>query len=164
MHNAPPVVFPVGRFVWGRALWLGAAALSALGLMGWQVLAQVGVDRALMAWGFWAFCGVGAGLWGQRQVLTVGQLRWNGQSWFWQRDGVSTVDGQAVSVSVGLDAGVGLLLWVQPLDERGLVRGQLVCAWLQAQAMPSKWHGLRCAVYSRPDVSPSSQGDVQGRP
>ena len=163
MHNAPPVAFPVGRFVWGRALWLGTAALSALGLISWQVWAQVAGFQVLMAWGFWVFCVVTAGWWGQRQTLAGGRLLWSGQSWFWQRDEDSALDAQAVSVSVGLDVGIGLLLWVQQLDEQGHACGQLVCAWLQAHTMPSKWHGFRCAVYSRPESNPLTQDVVRGQ-
>jgi DNA-binding transcriptional LysR family regulator len=59
---------------------------------------------------------------------------------------------QTVRLTVGLDTGPGLLLWIQSVDEQGRVMGPLTSAWLQADAMPSKWHGFRCAVYSRPKV------------
>jgi DNA-binding transcriptional LysR family regulator len=60
---------------------------------------------------------------------------------------------QAVRLTVGLDTGSGLLMWLQSVDDQGRVMGPLSSAWLQADAMPSKWHGFRCAVYSRPKTN-----------
>ena len=70
---------------------------------------------------------------------------------------------QAVAISVGVDTGQGLLLWLQPLNEEGHAQGRLLCAWLQARAMPSKWHGFRCAVYSRPKTPVRLDKDLQER-
>ena len=153
MHNAPPVAFPVGRFVWGRALMLGLACLSALGLVGWQVFGQASVGMEMLAWGFWAMCVGSAVVYGPRQALSQGGLFWSGEAWFWQVDsgeGPGQAEDQRIEVSVGLDMGFGLLLFVRKLDEQGQGCGRLVSAWLQERAMPSKWHGFRCAVYSRP--------------
>ena len=147
MHNAPPVAFPVGRFVWGRAFGVLMALLSAIGLLAWPMQAQTSTAEVLAAWAFWCLCVGGAAVWAPRQTLTGGRLFWSGQTWFWQ-----PVDGehQSLDVSVGWDAGDALLLFVRFQDAQGASHGSWACAWLSAAAMPSKWHGFRCAVYSRP--------------
>lgn len=162
MHNAPPVAFPVGRFVWGWAGGVGAALLSAGGLLGWQVWGQASNELALWAWSFWALCLAWAAAWAPRQQLVGGRLFWSGEAWFWQTEGSSGQgDLQSVSVSVGLDVGSGLLLWIRRQDDAGQqnpTQGPLTCAWVQAHTMPSKWHGFRCAVYSRPQMLRSFDG------
>jgi hypothetical protein len=152
MHNAPPVAFPVGRFVWGRVLWLVAVTLSAAGLIGWQMQSQVDTSLVACAWGLWLLCGVAAAAWAYRQHASGGSLFWTGDAWFWQAEHSLSAQAQAVRLTVGLDTGSGLLLWLQNVDDQGRVMGPLSSAWLQADAMPSKWHGFRCAVYSRPRV------------
>lgn len=155
MHNAPPVVYPVGRFVVGRMLLVAVCGLSAVGLLSWQMLTLTTGPMRWAAWLFWGGCALSAAVWAPRQSLTGGRLGWSGESWFWQTDAdhADQAQAQAVAVSVGVDTGQGLLLWVQPLDVQGRPQGQRVSAWVQAAAMPSKWHGFRCAVYSRPKTT-----------
>ena len=163
MHNAPPVVYPVGRFVFGR-LWLAAlCVLSAVGIISWHMQSLATGPKLWAAWLLWGLCAVAAWHGVPRQSLTGGHLGWSGESWFWQSD--EHADGHllGVAVSVSLDTGQGLLLWVQPLDEQGLARGRLQCAWLEAGAMPSKWHGFRCAVYSRPKTAALPNRGEQAR-
>jgi hypothetical protein len=161
MHNAPPVAFPVGRFVWGRAVWLAMAGLGAVGLGAWQMWGQVAWSHVLWAWGFWGLCVLGAAFWVPRQTLTGGRLFWSGEAWTWQaEDGHCPVGvaEQDLMVSVGLDWGGGLLLFVRGLDVQGQGCGQWVGAWLSEGAMPSQWHGFRCAVYSRAKASHAVDG------
>lgn len=151
MQNAPPVAFPVGHFVWGKAGWIGGSLLSASGLIVWQWgsgAAQMGV---WLGWMFWAGCvGLAAG-WAPRQILRDGRLLWSGEDWFWLPNGDATRgDLQRVSLQVGWDTDTSLLLWIRWIDETRPHQGPLTCAWLQKSTMPSKWHGFRCAVYSRP--------------
>jgi len=131
MHNAPPVAFPVGRFVWGRAFGVLMALLSAIGLLAWPMQAQTSTAEVLAAWAFWCLCVGGAAVWAPRQTPVDGEH-------------------QSLDVSVGWDAGDALLLFVRFQDAQGASHGSWACAWLSAAAMPSKWHGFRCAVYSRP--------------
>jgi hypothetical protein len=152
MHNAPPVAFPVGRFVWGRAAWLGMAVFCAVGLLIWQLLAQLSGARVFQAWAFWALCVGAAGVLIPRQALTGGRLFWSGDAWFWQTE---TGEDQGLELSVGLDLGSSLLLWVRLQDGQGRCNRPLACAWLSEGAMPTKWHGFRCAVYSRPKTTPA---------
>ncbi|MCE2781272.1 hypothetical protein [Limnohabitans sp.] len=152
MHNAPPVAFPVGRFVWGRVLLWAAATLSAAGLIGWQMHSQAATWLVACAWGFWWLCWVATAAWAPRQHASGGNLFWTGEAWFWQAEHALSAPAQAVRLTVGLDTGSGLLMWVQHVDDQGRAMGPLTSAWLQSDAMPSKWHGFRCAVYSRPKV------------
>ena len=163
MHNAPPVVYPVGRFVWGRLLFVAVCVFSAVGLFSWQWQTLTTGPKLWAAWLFWAICAGFAAFWAPRQTLTGGRLGWSGEAWFWQAHADSGEQSQAVAVSVGLDTGQGLLLWLQPLNEEGRAQGRLLCAWLQARAMPSKWHGFRCAVYSRPKTPVRLDKDPQER-
>jgi hypothetical protein len=158
MHNAPPVVYPVGRFALGRVVLVAVCGLSAVGMLSWQSLTLAAGPKLWCAWCLWGFCALSAAHWALRQALTGGRLGWSGEAWFWQAGSDSAEQAQAVTVSVGLDTGQGLLLWVQTVDELGRVQGLLCSAWLQAGAMPSKWHGFRCAVYSR-----SKTAELPGR-
>jgi hypothetical protein len=164
MVNAPPVVYPVGRFAEGRLLFVAVCVLSAVGLLSWQMQTLVTGFKLWAAWGLWVACAGSAALWAPRQTFSGGRLGWSGEAWFWQAHADLAEQTQAVAVSVGLDTGQGLLLWVQPLDEQGgRAQGRLRSAWLQAGAMPSKWHGFRCAVYSRPKTVAMSDGRPQER-
>lgn len=149
MHTAPPVAFPVGRFVWGRAAGMLMALLSALGLLLWHKQTQTSGTQLFAAWAFWALCLSGAALWAPRQTLGNGVMFWNGQAWFWQSH---SGEDHKIELSVGWDFGGALLLFVRLQDEQAQGRGAWTCAWLSQTAMPSKWHGFRCAVYSRPKI------------
>lgn len=147
MYNAPPVAYPVGRFIWGGVAWLGVSAVSALGLLAWSHLSLPTTVQSLAAWSCWGICGWGAALWGRHQTLSQGRLCWRGQAWSWQPRTGEEVD---LQLTVGLDVGGGILLFLRldPGLQKGL--GPLHCAWASRSAMPPLWHGFRCAVYSRP--------------
>jgi hypothetical protein len=153
MHNAPPVVYPVGRFVWGRVALLAVCGLSAVGMLSWQSQTLAAGPTLWGAWCLWGVCALSAAHWAPRQALKGGRLGWSGEAWFWQVNADSAEQARPVAVSLGLDTGQGLLLWVRTVDEQGRAQGQLRSAWLDAGAMPSKWHGIRCAVYSRPKTA-----------
>ena len=147
MHNAPPVAFPVGRFVWGHVIFFSLTVMGATGLGMWQVQASVSASLCWASWLFWCICVLAALWWSPRQALSGGHLFWTGESWIWQ-----AADGhqQSTEVSVCVDLNFVLWLCVQRLDEAGHPHGHAAYAWVQARTMPSKWHGFRCAVYSRP--------------
>jgi hypothetical protein len=148
-HDAPPVVYPVGHFVWGRVFFVATASLSAAGLTFWQM--QGASSPAWnVAWVGWLGCLIGTAVWGPRQTLSKGELFWTGEAWFWQyRDQKQQFQSHQVLLEKGLDTGSGLLLWITLLDSQSRRRSSLRCAWLSEAKLPSKWHGFRCAVYSR---------------
>lgn len=143
MHSAPPVLVPVGRFVWGHrwpVVWAGLG-LGVLGL--WA--GQAGLDR----FGLLLLLGTSVGvllLMGQiwpRELLPAGELAWDGEGWwFHPRSGAA----QAVAVDVHWDAGRALLLRVSARSPGWALDRY---AWLRAGDMPLQWHGLRCAVHAQ---------------
>lgn len=161
MHNAPPVAYPVGRFVWGQVLFVGVLLLSAAGLSLWQLHSQVSNALVWGAWVFWAACCAATAYAGPRQTLSDGHLLWSGEAWLWQSalgaDELSQ-DDQGLNLTVGMDFGTGMLVLLQAGHGPSQGHGPWFCAWVSEQAMPSKWHGFRCAVYSRPKAITQSQG------
>jgi hypothetical protein len=160
MHNAPPVAYPVGRFVWGPVLLAAVLLLSAAGLVSWQLQSQASSTLVWSAWIFWAACGAATVYGGPKQTLSEGHLLWSGEAWLWQsvlgEDALSQ-DDQGLNLAVGMDFGGGMLLLLQAGGELRQGHGPWFCAWVSEQAMPSKWHGFRCAVYSRPKAITPSQ-------
>jgi len=140
MHNAPSVVYPLGRSRFqGLALlglWLSGLLVMAL----WWLAApgpdwRLGVSMAAVL-----AAGVAAGL-GWKNSPT-GQLRWDGQDWRWESRGYQS--GTPVrSLSVTLDFQFILLLRLENHDHATL------WLWAQRAAMPERWLDLRRAVYSR---------------
>jgi hypothetical protein len=160
MHNAPPVAYPVGRFVWGRVLFGGVLLLSAGGLSAWQLQSQVSSAMVWFAWIFWLTCAVATAYGGPKEVLSNGHLFWSGEVWLWQSGldaDAFTKDDQDLNLTVGLDLGASMLILIQAGHETRQRRGPWFFAWVSEQAMPSKWHGFRCAVYSRPKGLTPSQ-------
>ena len=147
MHNAPPVMYPVGRFVWGIC-GVGALALTgAVGLLCWQVMSGAVGLMAWIAWALWAVSSTLA-LWLEsRESSAPGHLVWRGDGWCWQDQHL-----QEHPVQLSLLRDGGRTLWVSYRMAQGLEKTN---AWPQfaivAQTdMPLAWHGFRCAVYSRP--------------
>ena len=147
MHNAPPVIYPVGRFVW-CSCGVGALALTgAVGLMCWHVMSGAVGLMVWIAWALWAVSSTLA-LWLEsRESSAPGHLVWRGDGWCWQDQYLQE---HPVQLSLLLDG--GRTLWVSYRVAQGLEKSS---AWPQftivAQTdMPLAWHGFRCAVYSRP--------------
>ena len=143
MRNAPPVLVPVGRFVWGGRIALMLALLTALV---WLVLAGMqAVSAGRMAL-LGLVCLLSAGLsclaW-QREQLLPGELAWDGEGWWYSTPGGASL---AVRVTLNWDAGRAMLLSVQAREADGWHAQHL---WLQARSLPLQWHALRCAVYGR---------------
>jgi len=153
MYNAPPVAYPVGRFIWARAVWAGVLLVSATGLTTWQWVSQAPSATAWSAWLFWALCAVVSACVGPRQVISDGHLLWTGEIWVWRSGrgpAALSVEDQGLELTVGMDFGVAILLFLRadPLAHEG--RSPRLWAWVSQRSMPSMWHGFRCAVYSRP--------------
>jgi len=160
MHNAPPVAFPVGRFVWGPALWGTVLTLSGAGLVAWQAQSQASPSLVLWAWIFWALCAGVTAYAAPKQLMRDGQLLWTGEVWLWQsvlnKAGIDGED-ESLALSVGLDMGSVMLLWVQASSDGHVGSGRRQCAWVSQKTLPSQWHGFRCAVYSRPKAESNAQ-------
>ncbi len=141
MRSAPPVLVPVGRFVWNPRVAAGLALVS--GLVCWLAGWWYGITtlRAAALGAVWGMSVGVAWLVLRRETLPPGELAWDGQSWWYRENlGVAT----PVTLALQWDAGRAMLLQLNFCQTDRLAR----CAWLQASQMPAQWHGLRCAVHA----------------
>jgi hypothetical protein len=160
MDNAPPVAYPVGRFIWGWLVYVGVLLASAAGLAAWQLQSQASSTMVWGAWVFWLMCALATAYAGPQQVLSEGHLFWSGEAWLWRPGPIADVfkdEDQRWNLTVGLDFGAAMLLLLRAGHAGSQGRGPWFCAWVNEQAMPSKWHGFRCAVYSRPKATMQPQ-------
>ncbi len=143
MHSAPPVLVPVGRFVWGRraavlAVWLAAAVSGLLawwsGLGASELLALLGVWLLVLALAWW---------FAPLEALPAGELSWDGEAWWFSGSGAVP---ERVHLQVGWDAGRAMLLRLSARRDGWQLDRY---TWLQASQLPLQWHGLRCALYAR---------------
>ena len=145
MHNAPPVVFPVGRFVWGprSAQALAATVSGALAL--W--LAWTDASAYVLAWAVcvWLVAVLATVWWLPREFLQEGELTWDGEAWHAPSAAVGT---DPVRLSLTLDGGHFMLVSLRSTGQSGSGAG-VRHAWVRRADMPTRWHGFRCAVYSR---------------
>lgn len=142
MHNAPPAVYPVGRFVWARWVLLLLALSAALAQGLWQI--SVGASWPQWAWLAWAVCVCAALYTSSSDMASEGLLVWTGEDWLWRDDKGREIQ---VHLSVLLDSGSALGLVFRTAGEAWPLWHRF--AWLQERDMPQMWHGFRCAVYSR---------------
>ncbi len=141
MRNAPPVLVPVGRFVWGQRLVLAGGFVSALVCAVVVWLYRLPLAQAFVLLAVWA-CAAGlAWATGRRAFLQAGELFWDGDAWSF-RPGAGARE--AVELELCWDAGHAMLL---RLHATGPGRWTGRYTWLQLSQMPLQWHGLRCAVH-----------------
>jgi hypothetical protein len=155
MHNAPPVVFPVGRFVWGRWVMLALALLGGVGLLWHPHFPVLQVHPwALSAWGLLLL----AALWATRaDHWQTGSLVWTGELWLWRDPQDHEWE---VSLQVVLDTGSALGLALTP--QRSGVISLKRFVWFSQGDLPVLWHGFRCAVYSPAFNGPKSTTSADG--
>lgn len=145
MHNAPPVVFPVGRFVWGPRLALALAAVVSAALLLWLVWTQASALVCMWMGFAWLVAVTGTAWWLPREFLQEGELAWDGQAWHGPSPAVAE---DTVHLSLMLDGGHFMLVSLRSTVQPGRGAG-VRHAWVRCTDMPSRWHGFRCAVYSR---------------
>jgi hypothetical protein len=165
-HNAPPVVYPLGRSLFlGRlllALWL--AGIGSV-LLWWNVTRQLDWRLALAVFSVLLAGFAARASW---KNLPAGQLAWDGAVWRWESPGYPTGVAEH-ALSVIADFQQRLLLRLENQAHASL------WLWVEKRAMPERWLDLRRAVYSPhrspaalPAVAPSSamqaQNDPQAKP
>jgi hypothetical protein len=98
---------------------------------------------AVLVWAVTA--GLSAVFW-RWQSAGPGQLRWDGQAW-WFQDSTAAPLEQAVTVQVVGDFGalMGLRLRLGAQASRWAGRARYV--WLHQRQAPQAWHALRCAAH-----------------
>lgn len=142
MHAPPAVSFCLRRSPWPPRLlvfWL---------LLAWGVQLAWWRQSGGSAWGpilGALFSLIAAGLaWVQAKRLPVGDLVWDGGLWHLNLQS-ERAGGCTTAVTVVLDLQWALLLRWPPASGRS----DAVWLWVQRAWAPERWHGLRCAVYSR---------------
>ncbi|GHC99545.1 hypothetical protein GCM10007320_56200 [Pseudorhodoferax aquiterrae] len=145
MHSAPAVRYPVPRPARaGRVLALLCLVAAIPLFHGWALglsataLAVVGASWLLAA----------AAVFGQWRGMRAGQLRWDGQAWWWQPDAAAHADEHAVSIALHLDVQAAVLVRVAGAP------GRVQWRWLARTAAPSRWNDLRRALYQRHAAQP----------
>lgn len=144
-HNAPPVIYPLGRSRFlGRVLlgvWLAGLVLVLL----WYCIARELDWRLAISFAAVAGTGVAARIGWNNAV--AGQLTWDGEFWRWESLSYQTGIAE-YELSVIADFQYMLLL---RLENQAHARLWL---WAERGAMPERWLDLRRAVYS-PRKSPA---------
>jgi len=128
-----------------------------MGLNEWQFASSASQTSVIAAWLVWSIClPLAASCW-RREHISGGQLIWTGEQWFWRDpQGVET----AQALKLLLDIGGGMVLRMTP--SVGAMRHASRMVWLQRPSMPLRWHGFRCAVYSRQTAPDLATNFVQG--
>jgi hypothetical protein len=149
MHDAPLVKYPVGRFAWVRWGVAFLGVLSAL-LTGWLLFRdQIGSERALWSWALLALV-TAVAMRSAQPSLAPTWLVWDGQCWQgWHDEGGERITPLAgLTVQADFQQTMLLMLHTQPAALANHAPFPK-WVWLYKGFAPAKWHGLRCAVYSR---------------
>jgi hypothetical protein len=145
MQNAPSVDYPVGRFAWASCL---ALLFSTLSLMAFALGLWGGFFEVWRAAGFlvlWFLLSLYAAI-SWRYPLGQYWLCWDGQTWQVHTVHQYPIDPpvhDSYALSVHLDFQKSLLIsLIKPNSLRQWF-------WISKSSFPERWHGFRCAVYSR---------------
>lgn len=142
MNNAPPVVFPVGRFLWSPRILLVLSLASATGVIFLQ--RQTDGGNNIWIWAVWGGCVLSAVFAWSSERRTEGRLVWGGETWWWHD---SSGRESEIQIQVLLDVGSALWVSFQTIPAPSALKTRFV--WMDSREMPASWHGFRCAVYSR---------------
>jgi toxin CptA len=139
-HNAPPVVYPLGRSRFLGALLLGLWLCGLLLSLLWFLQSgrptdwRIGLDLAFVA-------GAGTAAYIGWRNAPAGLLAWDGEVWRWESPGYQAGVAE-YTLSVLGDFQHALLL---RLENQAHARLWL---WVERSAFPERWLDLRRAVYS----------------
>jgi hypothetical protein len=151
MHSAPAVRYPVPRSARaGRAVAWICLAPAAPCLYGWAFGLPVAALAAIGA--SWLLAT--AAIFLQWRGMRAGQLRWDGQAWWWLPDDAAQADEHAVSVALHLDLQSAVLVRMTGAP------GRVQWRWLACVAAPAHWRDLRRALYQR-SLAPSRVPEPQ---
>jgi toxin CptA len=139
LHNAPPVVYPLGRsYLLGGlllALWLAGVLL----VLAWQGLTQSSLWRLGAGLGAVLLAGMAAGI--RWKNAPQGQLAWDGEAWRWESASYHS-SLAAYELAVAADFQTCLLLRLEN------PAGASLWLWAEWSTLPARWLDLRRAVYS----------------
>lgn len=139
-HNAPPVVYPLGRSRFLGALLLGLWLCGvALTLLTFFLGARQLDWRIMLAAVFVA--GAGTAAFTSWRNAPAGRLAWDGEIWRWESPGYQA---GAAEYSLSILADFQNILLLR-LENQAHARLWL---WMERRSMPERWLDLRRAVYS----------------
>lgn len=145
-HNAPPVIYPLGRSRFLGRLLLGVWLAGLVLVLFWYSIARELDWRLVISFAAVAGTGVAARIgWNN---AAAGQLTWDGEFWRWESSSYQTGIAE-YELSVIADFQHMLLL---RLENQAHARLWL---WAERGTLPERWLDLRRAVYS-PRKSPAT--------
>jgi len=139
IHNAPPVVYPLGRSRFQACLLLGLWLAGLVSVLLWFSLARQLDGR--MAAALVAVLAAGVAAHGGWKNAPSGQLAWDGEVWCWESPGYQTGIAEQ-RLSVIADFQHLLLLRLENQAHASL------WLWAERRALPERWLDLRRAVFS----------------
>lgn len=139
-HNAPPVVYPLGRSRFLGAFLLGLWLCGLLLTLLWFFQTTRQPDWRI-ALALLCVAGAGAAAYTGWRNAPAGRLAWDGQVWRWESPGYQAGAAE-YELSVLADFQRALLL---RLENQAHARLWL---WVERRGMPERWLDLRRAVYS----------------
>ena len=157
MRASPAFQVVIDRFGVWRVAVLAAALAGAIVILAWLVSSQ----PLLSASGRWsaAVASLVLLLFAASAVRVAPvSLRWDGRLWHLGPPESAGHEPDSGALQVALDFGPWMLLRFEPAESTGR-SGSI---WLPAQrrGLESRWHALRCAVYSqRPQAGADTAAD-----
>ncbi len=154
MHNAPSVLYPLGRSHFlGCLLLVGWLTAAGVTVSWWRASAVADWRPLLGCAAMLAAAGIMATGW---RRAPVGRLQWDGQRWRWE-SGVYRSGTALEPPVVVLDVQFALLL---RLNNQA---GAVWWLWAERSAWPARWLDLRRAVYARHRPATLQDSDTADR-
>jgi len=143
--NAPSVDFPVGRFFMGIYMVMALSVVTACAFAYSFLYGDFQGWRAYVLLFVWLFATC-LSMWAVRQGQSPCWLSWNGNVWH-----ELPIKANTFSPENALDCGVAVHLDMQRhmLVSLNNLNGFRKWFWVSRKSFPERWHGFRCAVYSR---------------
>jgi len=143
--SAPSVDFPVGRFFMGVYTVMALSFVTACALTYSYLFGDFHGWRANLLLFVWLFASC-LSMWAVRHGQSACCLSWNGDAWHELPINSPTFSPENVldcDVTVHLDVQRYMLVSLYNLN------GFRKWFWVSRDSFPERWHGFRCAVYSR---------------
>lgn len=139
IHNAPPVVYPLGRSAFQGWLLLGLWLAGLQVFVLWIYASRHQDTTALVLAA--SILAAGFASWRGWKNAPVGLLAWDGQQWRWESTGYKAGIAEQ-ELTVIADFQRILLLRIQNQAKASL------WLWAEQKVFPDRWMDLRRAVYS----------------
>jgi hypothetical protein len=157
-QNAPSVDYPVGRFLWGKRKRVLVAVLAVSALMSYVFGDVLTGWRAGVLLACWLLVFLSSFL-AWQQAQTKCWLSWSGDEWrvlsTMPEDAIADSEPCPTPAKLETEFKEGAALTVH-LDWQNYLYVSLkgpaqprTWFWLEMNSFPERWHGFRCAVYSR---------------